>query len=187
MTEWLKFIIAQHAWYLPIGTYFAGILTKPLQEEMSRRITLYNTTRTARRNMYKELAWNVRLLFNDSWLTNHAISAHDIQTSEYDKASQNGMIHELKEGAEIRDCMEFFKAFRALGLGGSTSHDAILTMVGDALILGLNYALIEENLSVTLLKKVSRKKEQNLIDTMADEYLAMKGRQSQAYLAKHKK
>jgi len=123
-------------------------------------------------------------MMNDTWLNNHHIAADDIQTEEYEKATQSGLIHELKESAELRDCMGFFKQFRQLGLVGGTHMDNTLAMVGDSLI-GLDYALRNTPLSLRLLKKMSRKKERHYIDKLmkdADEIRERKASEAQDYL-----
>ena len=184
----LGWIVSAKVWLLPVGGYIAGLLTKPLQEEIGRRIRLHAEVKATRRDIYKELAWNIRLLMNDTWLTSHAIGADAIQSASYDKATESGRIHELSESAELRDCMEFFKSFRNLGVMGGTSMEKTLAMVGDSL-LGLDYALHNKYLSVRLLKKVSRAKERGHIDKLMSDARRIRKEKEQSatdYLEKRK-
>jgi len=51
--DWL--FINRTAWFVAAATYVLGLLTKPLQEEIARRLKLRAEVRRIRRNLYKEL------------------------------------------------------------------------------------------------------------------------------------
>ena len=195
--EWSKGVLewasTAKTWLLPVATFVAGVLLKPLQDEVGRRISLRNEVRTARVNIYKEIAWNIRLVMNDQWLASHAVVADDIETKAYEKVKDSGLIHEIREGAELRDCMEFFIAFRKLGLVGGTSLAKAADLIGQYLI-GLDDALQSGRMSVKLLKEISRPKEQVLIDRFMQEAADVRAKkeddvknESRAYLAKRQK
>ena len=63
---------------------------------ISRWIHLRHESRTARRDIYKELAWNIRLIMMDNWLAHHATAASDIRTEAYERAKASGIINEIR-------------------------------------------------------------------------------------------
>lgn len=146
-----------------VVSWVGGLLTKPLQEEVSRPIRLRHERRTARRDIYKELAWNIRLIMMDNWLKHHAIAASDVRTEAYERAKASGVINEFDECSELMEALEFFKSIRGLGLAGGTSLDKIAEICGEYLF-GLEYAIRNGRISKDFLRKVSSTREREHID-----------------------
>ncbi|MBZ5583373.1 MAG: hypothetical protein LAQ30_14420 [Acidobacteriia bacterium] len=173
-------------WVAPVLAYLCGLLTKPLQEEISRRIKLWDQKRTSRRDIYKELAWNLRLIMTDNWLRSHAVAAEDLPTEAYERAKASGLLYEFEESSELSESIEFFKAVRSLGLSGGTTFENIVEICGEYLF-GLDNALRTNRISTALLRKVSSARERELLDLFLSESAkarAAREARDRAYLAR---
>jgi hypothetical protein len=98
---------------LGVGGYVGGILTKPLQEHLSRWLQARSKQKELRQTLYTDLAWNLNVLYSDSIVDVIYYRPEEFRLANYYDARES-KITTLNEATFLIETFEFFINLRQM-------------------------------------------------------------------------